>query len=94
MAWDFLLKKGGNLGGKWGIYDASWRKNFNKYYLISIISTNRPFLPNEARYQAAPHLDTSYINDIVRPMIIDFNLLDATTWRYASFFDCKMEIMD
>ena len=63
MAWDFLLKKGGNLGGKWGIYDASWRNNFNKYYLISIISANRPFLPNEARYQAAPHLDASYNND-------------------------------
>ena len=58
------------------------------------IWTSGLFVPNEARYQAAPHLDASYINDLVQPMIRDFHLLDATTWRYASFFDCKMEIMD
>ena len=58
------------------------------------IWTSGLFVPNEARYQAAPHLDASYNNDPAQPMIREFHLLDATTWRYASFFDCKMEIMD
>ena len=58
------------------------------------IWTSGLFVPNEARYQAAPHLDSSYINDLAKSVIRENQVHDGFAWRIAPILKVHLEFMD